>query len=47
MAFKDTILTFNDKKIVESDYSPYNMEVMMDWEAPIMEKSAEYICESK
>ena len=44
MAFKDTTLTFSENKIVESDFG---MEVMMDWEAPIMEKSAEYICESK
>ena len=43
MAFKDTILTFEDDKIVTDD----DREVMMSWEAPIMEKSAEYICESK
>ena len=43
MAFKDDILTFEDDKIVTED----DREVMMDWEAPIMEKSAEYICESK
>ena len=43
MAFKDTILTFEDDKIVTDD----DKEVMMSWEAPIMEKSAEYICESK
>ena len=43
MAFKDDILTFEDDKIVTDD----GREVMMDWEAPIMEKSAEYICESK
>ena len=43
MAFKDNILTFEDDKIVTEDGS----EVMMSWEAPIMEKSAEYICESK
>ena len=43
MAFKDTILTFEDDKILTDD----SREVMMDWEAPIMEKSAEYICESK
>ena len=43
MAFKDTILTFEDDKIVTED----DREVMMSWEAPIMEKSAEYICESK
>ena len=43
MAFKDTILTFEDDKIVTED----DREVMMSWEAPIMEKSAEYICQSK
>ena len=43
MAFKDTILTFEDDKIVTED----EREVMMSWEAPIMERSAEYICESK
>ena len=43
MAFKDTILTFEDDKILTDD----DREVMMDWEAPIMEKSAEYICQSK
>ena len=40
MAFKDEILTFEDTKILNED----NAEVMMDWEAPIMEKSAEFIC---
>ena len=43
MAFKDTTLTFEDDKILTDTGS----EVMMDWEAPIMEKSAEYICQSK
>ena len=43
MAFKDTILSFEEDKIVTED----DREVMMLWEAPIMEKSAEYICESK
>ena len=43
MAFKDTTHTFEDDKIITDD----NMEVMMSWEAPIMEKSAEYICQSK
>ena len=43
MAFKDTILTFEDDKIVTED----DREVMMSWESPIMEKSAEYICENK
>jgi|TARA_R110002020_G_scaffold18579_2_gene64684 hypothetical protein len=46
MAFKDTILTFENDRIVTDD-NYHNMEVMMSWEAPIMEKSAEYICESK
>ena len=46
MAFKDTILTFeSDKIIADEEYG--NIEVMMSWEAPIMEKSAEYICQSK
>ena len=44
MAFKDTILTFSDDKIVSDETSA---EVMMSWEAPIMEKSAEYICNTK
>ncbi len=46
MAFKDTILTFEEDKIITDDENG-NMEVMMRWEAPIMEKSAEYICQSK
>ena len=46
MAFKDTILTFeSDKIIADEEYG--NIEVMMSWETPIMEKSAEYICQSK
>ena len=44
MAFKDNTLTFEDTKIVDTSK---DMEVMMSWEAPIMEKSAEYICQSK
>ena len=41
MAFKDNTLTFSDNQI----WDPIvNMEVMMDWEAPIMQKSAEFIC---
>ena len=43
MAFKDNTLTFSDTKIVDDN----GMEVMMSWEAPIMEKSAEYVCQSK
>ena len=43
MAFKDTILTFEDDKIVTDD----DREVMMSWEVPIMEKSAEVICHNK
>jgi len=43
MAFKDTILTFEDDKIITDEGG----EVMMKWEIPIMEKSAEYICQSK
>ena len=43
MAFKDTTLVFEDTKILGEN----DVEVMMGWEAPIMEKSAEYICQSK
>tara|TARA_Y100000310_G_scaffold93976_1_gene91631 strand:- start:4230 stop:4781 length:552 start_codon:yes stop_codon:yes gene_type:complete len=43
MAFKDNTLTFEDDKIIADG----GMEVMMSWEAPIMEKSAEYICQNK
>ena len=43
MAFKDNILTFEDSKILTDD----GLEVMMDWEAPIMDKAAEFICHNK
>ena len=43
MVFKDSTLTFESNKIVMEDY----VEVMMDWEAPIMEKSAEFISHNK
>ena len=44
MAFKDNILTFEDTKITDTSS---DIEVMMSWEAPIMEKSAEFICHNK
>ena len=43
MSFKDTTLTFVDTKITDE----FDAEVMMNWEAPIMEKSAEFICHNK
>ena len=43
MAFKDNILEFTNNKIINSD----GQEIMMDWESPIMEKSAEFICHNK
>ena len=43
MAFKDTLLTFSDTKIIDE----FGSEVMMSWEASIMEKCAEYICHNK
>ena len=43
MEFKDTTLTFEDDKIIIDN----GRSVMMSWEIPIMEKSAEYICQSK
>ena len=48
MAFKDTILTFEDDKImIVADEYFGTSEVMMAWEAPIMEKSTEVICHNK
>ena len=44
MDFKDRELEFFDNKIVDTYIGT---EVMMDWEASIMEKSAEYICHNK
>ena len=44
MAFKDNTLEFFDNKIVDT---VTDIEVMMDWESPIMEKSAEFICHNK
>ena len=44
MAFKDNTLEFFDNKIVDTTYG---IDVMMDWESPIMEKSAEFICHNK
>ena len=43
MAFKDEILEFFDNKITGES----GQEVMMSWESPIMEKSAEFICHNK
>ena len=43
MAFKDNTLEFFDSKIVDES----GVEVMMDWELSIMEKSAEFICHNK
>ena len=44
MAFKDNTLEFFDNKIVDTTTG---MQVMMGWEDPIMEKSAEFISQSK
>ena len=44
MAFKDNLLEFTDTKIIDT---VHNAEVMMSWESFIMQKSAEYICQSK
>jgi hypothetical protein len=41
MAFKDNTLTFEDTKIIDTSE---DIEVMMDWESGIMEKSAEFVC---
>ena len=44
MAFKDNILEFFNNKIVDTESG---IEVMMDWESSIMEKSAEFISHNK
>jgi len=44
MAFKDNTLEFSDTQIFDVESG---IEVMMDWEASIMQKSAEYICHNK
>ena len=44
MAFKDHTLIFSDTQIVDTTN---DIEVMMSWESPIMEKSAEFICHNK
>ena len=43
MAFKDNTLEFFDNKIVDES----GIEVMMDWESSIMEKSADFVCHNK
>jgi spermidine synthase len=44
MSFKDSTLEFSSTQILDSESG---IEVMMDWEDAIMEKSAEYICHNK
>ena len=44
MAFKDNTLEFFDNKIIDTESG---IEVMMDWEDDIMEKSAEFISHNK
>jgi len=43
MDFKDEILNFTDESIL----TEYGSQVMMNWESPIMEKAAQYICHNK
>ena len=42
-SFKNKELTFFDSYILDNES---NVEVMMEWEAPIMEKCAKYICQN-
>ena len=44
MAYKDNTLEFFDNKIVDTESG---LEVMMNWESSIMEKSAEFVCHNK
>ena len=43
MAYKDKSLTFEENEIYYYD-SGVKLEVMMSWESPIMERSANYVC---
>ena len=43
MSYIDKTLIFESNKIYYIDGSP--LEVMMDWEDPIMSSSAAYVCE--
>ena len=46
MSYIDKTLTFESDKIYYySEGSGSNIDVMMDWEAPIMSASAAYVCE--
>ena len=44
MNFKEHILEFYEDKILDTSTQ---IEVMMEWESPIMEKTASFICESR
>ena len=44
MAYIDNTLTFSDTKLIEDTTG---IEIMLSDDAPIMEKSTEYICQSK
>ena len=56
MGYKEATLTFHEDKITYvgdpaegGDYGEHEhqeLEVMMSWEAPIMEKSAEFVCQN-
>ncbi len=43
MAYKDNILEFSNHSIIDKTS---NLEVMMDWEDPLMLKTAQYICQN-
>lgn len=45
MIYKNRTLTFEEDKIYFVD-EDLTFEVMMEWEAPIMEASANYVCEN-
>tara|TARA_Y100000310_G_C20631120_1_gene788698 strand:+ start:710 stop:1285 length:576 start_codon:yes stop_codon:yes gene_type:complete len=41
--YRNQTLSFHDDQIISNDT---NKRIMMSWEAPLMKKSAEYICEN-
>jgi len=46
MTYLSSNLTFESNKIIYTNHNLHTVEVMMDWEAPLMSASAAYACEN-
>ena len=44
MSYISQSLIFESDKITYTNHNLHTVEVMMDWEAPIMSASAAYVC---